>query len=131
MHLLSMLLVALLGSLAVPFAASADGRMCMVVPQGEQLHERNDLMEAVRPSGSTDPREELVLWCAGSDDARCSPVRHDERPGSDLSRSPLRSAHPGQGSIPASAETDGAPFLDGSTGPSQGIRHRVERPPRT
>lgn len=135
MRFLLLTAVALVGVLAAPISALADGRMCMVVSasEGEPLFlEFGRALETARTvsAGEAPERSEgVVLWCAIADDPRCSPVRHDERPGTEWLRGPLRSGGPEHGDVAAPAAND-VQFVNDGTAAARGVRHRVDRPPR-
>ncbi len=126
----SIVAAALLGSLLVPASALAQGRVCMVVSEPAFV-ESLDLVEATAKVGTQrEARDEgVVLWCASADDPRCAPVRNDEQPQTDWLRGPQKSGGPDPDDVAAPAATE-VQFVSDPTGPSRGVRHRVERPPR-
>lgn len=122
--------------LATPLSASADGRMCMVVPEMTLLDGRASFFEspaslrtAVGAADEEPAGRQGIMWCQSADDPRCTPVHPDSGGTPEIGDSPLRSAAPSHHDV-ADPSADEAGFLDVQARPCTGVRLRVERPPR-
>jgi hypothetical protein len=114
-----------LGALAMPASAVADVEMCMVIPASGVSFELDVPIAQELPLAP----QALVLWCQSSDDPRCSPVRHDDRPQAEWSNGPVQSGGVTFDDV-ADPSATSVWFVSSEMAPSNGVRHRIERPPR-
>ena len=118
-------MLVVLGALAMPASAVADVEMCMVIPASGVSFELDAPIAEELPLAP----QALVLWCQNSDDPRCSPVHHDDRPQAEWSNGPVQSGGVTFDDV-ADPSATSVWFVSLATAPSMGVRHRIERPPR-
>lgn len=115
----------------VPAAASANDALCAEMsPRPLAVWVSADPAEVAAPAEAPAKRDEpAVLWCFSANDPRCMPAGPSpESLQSLLGGAPIwaRVAH---GDVPAPAETT-MTFPRTSDRPREGVRSRVDRPPR-
>ena len=102
---------------------SSDGTMLMSRVRLEHSEARG--WRVAPPTPSDD-----VLWCASADDPRCSPAAPAPEDGPQGTRAnPFGASHGERPSLPPpAARTAGSPAE--ASGPREGVRFELERPPR-